>query len=62
MSNVIQLNGREGAKRPTPLPDGASAEILIFHGVRFERLADDAAPTNRRLPTLHNQATAEELE
>ena len=66
MNNVIRLKGREGTKKSSPLPDGMSAEILIFHGVRFERLTDDMIaseiPSSRRLPALNNQATAEELE
>jgi hypothetical protein len=40
------------------------AEIIIFPGVRFERI-DFAAPSHRksrRLPSLSNQATAEELD
>ncbi len=40
------------------------AQIIIFPGVRFERI-DFAAPPHlksRRLPSLNNQATAEELE
>ena len=41
-----------------------SAEVIIFTGVRFERLRDEAQPVSRnaRLPNRHNQATAEELE
>ena len=44
-----------------------SAEVIIFTGVRFERLHDDEnqvvlRSTKRRLPSRQNQATAEELE
>ena len=41
-----------------------SAEVLIFNGVRFERLREETQPVARkaRLPSRHNQATAEELE
>lgn len=66
MSNVILLKGRERAAKSMPLPAGMSAEIVIFHGVRIERISDDmqdsTAPANRRRPALRNQATAEELE
>jgi hypothetical protein len=50
--------------RPVKTESSGPAEIIIFPGVRFERI-DFAAPparTNRRLPSLNNQATAEELE
>ena len=41
-----------------------SAEVIIFTGVRFERLRNEIQPVSRntRLPNRHNQATAEELE
>jgi len=42
-----------------------SAQILIFTGVRHERLIDtlEAAPVQvRRLPSRQNQALAEEFE
>lgn len=41
-----------------------SAEVLIFNGVRFERLREEpkATPRGVRLSNRHNQATAEELE
>lgn len=41
------------------------AQVMIFTGVRHERLVDTAevaARQNRRLPSRRNQATAEELE
>lgn len=46
----------------------ASAELIIFPGVRRERLVDDEAiatshiDRKARLPNRNNQATAEELE
>ena len=67
MSNVILLADRNTNRTPRQLPEGASAEIVIFHGVRIERLTDDmiaqtiSRPT-RRLPSLNNQATAAELD
>ena len=66
MSNVILLKGRERASRSMPLSEGMTADIVIFHGVRIERVTDETAentaPANRRRPALNNQATAEELE
>lgn len=45
-------------------PFNGSAAVLIFNGVRFERLREESNPVSRnaRLPSRHNQATAEELE
>ena len=41
------------------------AQVLMFTGVRFERLHPETAPDHRarhRLPALQNQATAEDWE
>ena len=40
------------------------AEIIIFPGVRFERLefTKPSDRQSRRLPAMNNQATAEDLE
>ncbi len=41
------------------------AQVIVFTGVRHERLvdaADAARRPSRRLPSRRNQATAEELE
>lgn len=67
MSNVIQLDLTNRKIAPRVAPDGTTAEIVIFHGVRVERLTDDMMQQNaprasRRLPSLSNQATATELE
>ena len=67
MSNVILLADKNHNRTPRILPDGASAEIVIFSGVRIERLTDDMIAqtmprSNRRLPSLNNQATAAELD
>jgi len=67
MTNVIQLSDLNHNRKARTLPEGASAEIVIFHGVRIERLTDEMLqekpPRNhRRLPSLSNQATATELE
>ena len=66
MSNVILLGSKSSEQRSNAFADGHSAEVIIFHGVRIERLTDDMIHTsdvrNRRLPSLQNQATAEELE
>ena len=67
MTNVILLADRNSNRTPRIMPEGASAEIVIFHGVRIERLTDDMIAqttprASRRLPSLNNQATAAELE
>ena len=66
MSNVILLGDKLSERRNNAFASGHSAEVVIFHGVRVERLTDDMIQTslvrNRRLPSLQNQATAEELE
>jgi len=67
MSNVIQLDDMQRNRRAKPLPLGASAEIVIFTGVRVERLTDEMIQqskprTSRRLASLNNQAIAAELE
>lgn len=67
MTNVILLADRNLNRTPRSMPEGASAEIVIFHGVRIERLTDDMIAqttprSSRRLPSLNNQATAAELE
>ena len=63
MASVIHLAERSKF-RPMKTATMGPAQIIIFPGVRFERI-DFAAPPhlkNRRLPSLNNQATAEELE
>ena len=67
MSNVILLADRNNNRNPRIMPEGATAEIVIFHGVRIERLTDDmiaqtAPRSSHRIPSLNNQATAAELE
>ena len=66
MSNVVLLSSRSGEQPKNALAAGHSAEVIIFHGVRIERLTDDMIQSSvvrgRRLPSLQNQATAEELE
>ena len=67
MSNVILLADTVHQRKAKPHGEGTSAEIVIFHGVRVERLTDDMIQSSmvrnpRRLPSIHNQATAEELE
>ena len=66
MSNVIFLSERTVAKQARPLALGETAAIIIFQGVRIERLTDDMIEQERskprRLPSLQNQATAEDLE
>ena len=65
MSNVILLSDRADERPGRSFAAGHSAEVVIFHGVRIERLTDDmiqaSATRSRRLPSLQNQATAEEL-
>jgi hypothetical protein len=45
-------------------PFEGSAKIIIFNGVRFERLHEEPQlkPNKRRLPSRNNQAVAEELD
>ena len=66
MSNVVLLSNKSGEQPKNTFAAGHSAEVIIFHGVRIERLTDDmilsTAVRARRLPSLQNQATAEELE
>lgn len=67
MSNVILLNERYRTRGLRSLSPGHTAEIVIFHGVRIERLTDEMiAQTScrsvRRIASLNNMATATELE
>ncbi len=63
MASVINI--AERLKSRTPKADAIGpAQIIIFPGVRFERI-DFAKPPQlkaRRLPSLNNQATAEDLD
>jgi hypothetical protein len=63
MASVIALaDWPKQIKAREPLQ--GSAQVLIFNGVRFERLRDDVQQVVRtaRLPRGHNQATAIDLE
>ncbi len=65
MVNVISMVEHLKLRAHKPAPD-RPAEIIIFPGVRHERL-ECSATTNRksksrRLPSLQNQATAEDLD
>jgi hypothetical protein len=64
MDNVIILQDRNAERQAQPLPPGTTAEVIIFPGVRFERLTEDMmlATTIRRIPSHQNNATAEKLE
>ena len=67
MSNVILLSEISRNRTATVVPQGQTAEIVIFHGVRIERLTDEmvavqAPRLSRRIASLSNQATATELE
>ena len=67
MSNVILLSAISRNRTASIVPQGQTAEIVIFHGVRIERLTDEMvaikAPRHgRRIASLSNQATATELE
>ena len=67
MSNVILLSAISRNRTASILPQGQTAEIVIFHGVRIERLTDEmvaiqAPRLGRRIASLSNQATATELE
>ena len=63
MASVIALaDWPKNTKAPEPFE--GSAKIIIFNGVRFERLHEEPQLKShkRRLPSRHNQAVAEELE
>ncbi len=65
MDKVIYLQSRSAQRQARVVPSGTNAEVIIFPGVRFERLTDamvQATQKRRRILSLHNQATAEELE
>ena len=66
MSNVITLGSKTSDRCRSAFAADHSAEVVIFHGVRIERLTEDMIQTSvvrgRRLPSLQNQATAEDLE
>lgn len=65
MSNVIFLNSRRSTPRAKANPPERMGEVVIFHGVRIERLTDEMieqAKRNWRLPSMTNHAIAEELE
>lgn len=67
MSNVILLSSVNRNRSVRAVAVGETAQIVIFHGVRIERLTDDMVAqmqprTTRRLAPLSNQATATELE
>jgi hypothetical protein len=66
MGNVILLQEKWSAKPARQFAPGHSAEIIIFQGVRFERLTDDMIEQSRlrgrRLPSLQNHAMAEDWE
>ena len=66
MSNVINWDDMQHNRKARQMPEGATADIVIFHGVRIQRLTDEAVEqvsvrANRRLPALDNQATATDL-
>ena len=62
MAVVIEfLSKRKGRKAGSRFY--GPAQVVLFTGVRIERLGDAPAESlNRRLPRRSNQATAEELE
>lgn len=66
MSNVILFGDRKSGRKASPLPEGHCADIVIFHGVRVERLTDDMIAAtvekiSRRIPAISAAATAEDL-
>ena len=66
MSNVIHLDDTQRNRRTKPLLAGATAQIVIFHGVRVQHLTDEMIEqterrSSRRLHSMDNQATATEL-
>ncbi|MDE2444896.1 MAG: hypothetical protein KGO94_01875 [Alphaproteobacteria bacterium] len=62
MASVIALADWPKSAKSRAAQEG-DAEVLIFTGVRFERLRDEPLPVARtKRISRHNQATAEELE
>ena len=66
MTAVIDFATKAKQQKPREAFVG-NAEVIIFSGVRFERLHDDGNEVamrsiKLRLPSRQNQATAEELE
>jgi hypothetical protein len=64
MATVIEFSTRR-IERKTEGTNFGPAQIVIFTGVRIERLLDSAIDTPKRQTRLQhrsNQATAEELE
>ena len=64
MATVIAFPKQEGRAREKVEGQGP-ATIIMFTGVRVERLEDESAPsrsTKRRMITKTSEATAEELE
>jgi hypothetical protein len=63
MASVVALADWPKNMNPRE-PFEGSAKIIIFNGVRFERLHEEPQlkPIKRRLPSRNNQAVAEELE
>ncbi len=59
MSSVLEFALRP-RDRKSALPEGGSAEIIIFPGVRFERLHDDEdifEPTEPHSPAAGHSVT-----
>jgi hypothetical protein len=62
MAGVIDFSKRKTEGKNTDIVFGP-AQVIIFPGVRVERLVDvPQAKVARRMPRRSNQATAEELE
>jgi len=65
MDKVIVLQDRRTPRQAKPVAAGTTAEVIIFPGVRFERLTDEMMQSTikrHRIPSLHNHAIAEALE
>jgi hypothetical protein len=67
MAAVIHFSNKQRLTKSAE-PFFGPAQVIIFSGVRFERLVDSPAitkfkpPRVTRLPRHSNQATAEELD
>ncbi len=63
MTSVVALANWSKNIKPRE-PFEGSAEIIIFNGVRFERLHEEPQRKRHkpRLPSMNNQAVAEDLE
>lgn len=64
MTTVIAFQDWPKPARSSEARPSGSAQVIIFPGVQIERLDDEVSekrPRSNRLPSLSNQAIAEDL-